>query len=266
LDEVRLLGSRVSTNRTADIAQAADFHYAGARTFLDAVQQRPALSLIESARLFALVHMLEMDASIAFLEAQYFYNFWRPYSAIRLAENDGNDATVPDPAWNPLYDTPNHPEYPSGTCTGTSAIIHFLISVHGDDFGFSVQSYPTPGAGTRTYPRLSSVIDDAVVARIAAGAHFRNSCVAGVELGRNIARHAVANFLQPVPRLARATPALEGFQIHLTSGRTSSYTVETTEDLIRWTPWLTNVYGTIELTDTNTAAARRFYRIPLPGW
>lgn len=265
LEEVRLLGGRVSTNRTPDIAQAADFHYAGARTFLAAVGDRPALPLIESARQLAMVHMLEMDSSIAFFEAQYFYSYWRPYSAIRLAENDGNDATTADPTWNPFFDTPNHPEYPSGTCTGTSAIIHFLISVHGDDFGFAVRPEHTPSLGLRTFPRLSAMIDDAVVARIAAGAHYRNSCVVGVEVGRNIARHAVANFLRPLPRLAGgAPPAAGGFQLQITSGPPFSYVVETSGDLGQWTPWLTNLYGAVLLTDPGAPADRRFYRAALP--
>lgn len=265
VEEVRLLGGRVSTNRTPDIAQAADFHYAGIGTFLAAVRERSALPLIESARQFAMAHMLMMDADIAFLEAQYAYSFWRPYSAIRLAETDGNDATAADPTWNPMFDTPNHPEYPSGTCTLTSAILHFLIEVHGDDFGFTVQSELTPTAGLRTFPRLSAMIDDAVVARIAAGAHYRNSCVVGVDLGRNIARHAVANFLRPLPRLAGGTPpAAGGFQLQVTSGPPFSYVVETSGDLAQWTPWLTNLHGAVLLTDPGAPADRRFYRAVLP--
>jgi hypothetical protein len=193
--------------------------------------------------------MLEMDATIAFFEAQYAYNFWRPYSAIRLAGNDGNDATTAEPTWNPLFDTPNHPEYPSGTCTGTSAIIHFLISVHGDDFGFTIRSELTPTAGLRTFPRLSAMIDDAVVARIAAGGHFRFSCLAGVELGRNIARHALENFLRPLPRLAAGPPAPGQFQLQVTSGPPFSYVIETSGDLGQWTPWLTNLHGAVLLTD-----------------
>ncbi|MCI0534568.1 MAG: vanadium-dependent haloperoxidase [Verrucomicrobiales bacterium] len=261
LEEVRLLGGRVSTNRTPDIAQAADFHYAGSRTFLNAVVARPAVPLIESARLFALVYMLEMDATIAFFEAQYAYNLWRPYSAIRLAENDGNDATTADPAWNPFFDTPNHPEYPSGTCTGTSAIIHFLISIHGDDFGFTVRSENTPSAGMRTYPRLSAMIDDAVVARIAAGAHFRNSCVVGVELGQRIARHALENFLRPVPHFTGAARLSTGeFQLHFNPGRSVSYVIETSGDLSQWMPWQTNIYGAILQNDPGAPADRRFFR------
>jgi len=264
-EEVRLLGAKVSTNRTADIAQAADFHYAGAKTFLDGVRGRPALPLMESARQYAFVYMLEMDATIAFYEAQYFYSYWRPYTAIRLAETDGNDATAPDKTWNPLFDTPNHPEYPSGTCTGTGAIVQFLIGIHGDEFGFTVRPDHTPSVGDRTFARLSALMDDAVTARVAAGAHFRNSCLVGIELGKNIARHAVANFLRPLPRLAEGSLAAPGdFQIQLTPGRTFHYTVETSGDLTRWTPWLTNFFGTATFTDSNAPADRRFYRAVLP--
>lgn len=267
-EEVRLLGGKTSTTRTPDIAQAANFHYAGAKTFLDALQGRPALSLLESARQYAFVYMLEMDTTIAFYEAQYFYSYWRPYTAIRLAETDGNEATAPDKAWNPLFDTPNHPEYPSGTCTGTGAIVQYLIGLHGDDFGFTVRSANVPSAGERTYPRLSALMDDAVIARIAAGAHFRNSCVAGIELGKNIARHAVANFLRPLPRVdagSSASSATPGeFRLHLTPGRMFHYTVESSGDLTQWTPWLTNFFGAVPLTDPNPPAARRFYRAVIP--
>lgn len=257
-DEVRLLGGKKSAIRTPDIAKAADFHYAGAKTFLDAVKDRPALPLLDTARQYAFVYMLEVDATIAFYEAQYFYSYWRPYSAIRLAENDGNDATTADPAWNPLFDTPNHPEYPSGTCTGTGAVVQFLISLHGDDFGFAVRPVHTPSQGERTFARLSAFMDDAVVARIAAGAHFRNSCIVGIELGKSIASHAVANFLRPLPRLA-GNPGPHGFQLGF--GKEFPYVIETSTDLLKWSPWQTNVYGAAMHIDPLVGTGtNRFYR------
>jgi hypothetical protein len=205
--------------------------------------------------------MARTDAETAFLEAQYAHSFWRPYSAIRLADTDGNDATAADPSWTPFWDTPNHPEYPSGTCTFTTASIEVLLNFYGDDFGFT-SSYEGTKPWTRTFARLSAVVDDAIIGRICAGGHFRNSCLAGVELGRKIARNALTNFLRPVPHFTGAArlPAGE-FQLQLEPGRNFTYVIQTSNDLAQWLPWKTNSYGIVIQTDVNAAAAdRRFYR------
>jgi len=258
-DEVRRLGAINSTERTAEQTEVANFHFGHEETFARSVLTQRTLPLVETARAIALCYMSGHDAEIAMLEAQYAYSSWRPVTAIRLAETDGNDATEADATWTPLLETPNHPEYPSGTCTMTSAMVEALIHSYGDDFGFT-GSY-TGGPQSRAFARLSVAVDEALIARIAAGAHFRNSCVVGVELGRRIARHAVANFLRPIPRLASgaAQPA-SGFHLQFTPVRPLSFIVETSVDLSQWTPWLTNQYGLVLLTDPNPLSDRRFYR------
>ena len=263
-EEVRQLGARNSAVRTADQKQAADFHWAGDQPYLKAARQAVSLPVVESARAHALYYMVLADATIAFYEAQYFYNYWRPYTAIRLADSDGNDLTAPDPSWNPLWDTPNHPEYPSGTCTGTAGQIAVLTHFYGDDFGFTA-SYAQDGKTySRTYARLSDVPDDAVIGRIAAGGHFRTACLAGLEMGRKIARNALTQFLQPIPRLTPGSPAPPGFQLQFVPVRPLSYVVETSADLNQWTPWLTNQYGPVLLTDPSPLSDRRFYRAVVP--
>lgn len=261
-DEVRRLGAVNSTDRTADQTELANFHFGHEETFARSVLTQRTLPLVETARAIALCYMSGFDAEIAMLEAQYAYSFWRPYTAIRLAETDGNDATEADPTWLPLLDTPNHPEYPSGTCTLTSAMVEALIHSYGDDFGF-MGTY-TGGPKPRAFARLSAAVEEAVIARIAAGAHFRTSCETGVELGRRIGRHAVANFLRPLPRLAGGTaPAAGGFHLQLTSRPPFSYVIETSGDLAQWAPWLTNLYGAVLLTDPDAPSDRRFYRAVL---
>ena len=260
LNEVRRIGVRNSGDRTPSQTEAAAFHHAGYQAFLQPMVAHRTLPLIESARMFALFHMIAMDTSNAALEAQYAYSFWRPITAIRLADTDGNDATAPDPAWNPLFDTPNHPEYPSATCTDTSGLVTFLISIYGDDFPFTTTN---SSAKPRSFERLSAMVGDAVEARIAAGAHYRNSCLVAVELGRKIAENALNNYLRPVPQFSGAARLNAGeFQLHLHPGRSVSYVIETSGDLSQWTPWQTNIYGSILRTDTDAGAVnQRFYRV-----
>jgi len=259
-DEVRVRGSRNYADRTKLEAEGAEFHFAGSDAFLRPAVARRSLPLIESARVFALCYMVLADAQIAFLEAQYAYNFWRPITAIRLGESDGNDATTGDAAWNPHFETPPHPEYPSGTCTMTAAIIDVLISVYGDDFSFSAISQAGPKP--REFARLSAAVADAVEARILAGAHYRNSCLTAVDLGRQIARNALRTFLRPVPNLVSGVRLETGdFQLNLSTGPATEFIVETSSDLMRWQPWHTNTYGAILQTDTTAATAdHRFYR------
>ncbi len=261
VNEARLLGAKNSTTRTAD-QTAAGFHAAPDLAYLRPVLAARTLPLIETARAVALYYMARNDAGTAFLEAQYAYNFWRPYNAIRLADSDGNDATEPDTTWTPLWDTPNHPEYPSGTCTFTTASIEVLMHFYGDDFSFTATYQGSSQQWTRKFDRLSAVPDDAVVGRIAAGAHFRNSCLVGVEMGRKIARYALENFLRPVPHFSGAARQNGGeFQLHLSPGRFFSYVLETSSDLSQWTPWQTNSSGVVLHTDAAVGASdRRFYR------
>ena len=261
VNEVRLLGAKNSATRTPDQTAAAGFHAAPDLAYLKPALASRTLPLIETARAVALYYMARADAGTAFLEAQYAYSFWRPDHAIRLADTDGNDATAADTTWTPLWDTPNHPEYPSGTCTFTTASVEVLMHFYGDDFGFTATYQGSNQQWRREFDRLSAVPDDAVVGRIAAGGHFRNSCLAGVEMGRNIARNALANCLRPVPRLVGSPLSTGEFQLHLNQGRPLIYVLETSGDLIQWTPWQTNSLGVILHTDSSLGGSdRRFYR------
>jgi hypothetical protein len=259
VEEVRLIGRRSSTNRTASQTAAANFHFAGDQAFLrPAVVQRTP-PLIESARAHALYYMMAEDVSIAFLEAQYAYSLWRPIHAIRLADRDGNDGTNVETDWFPYLETPDHPEYPSGTCAHVSAAIIVLTNFYGNDFSFT----STSGNGsTRRYDRLTDVIGDSVEARIAAGAHYRFSCDEGVQIGQRIAEHALRTVLRPLPYLAAGGVTEDrSFEVHLRPGAALTYVLETSSDLSQWTPWVTNSVDVFLHNDANAAGGnRRFYR------
>ena len=259
-DETRLLGALNSTNRTLAQKQAAEFHAAPELAYLRPALAAKTLPLIETARAVALYYMASSDAATAFFEAQYAYSAWRPYTAILLADTDGNDATSSDPTWMPLLATPNHPEYPSGTCAFTTASIEILKHFYGDDFAFTA-TY-NGAVRPRYFAKLSDVIDDAITGRIAAGAHFRYSCVAGVELGRKIAQNALDNFLRPAAHFSGLSRGPNGqLQLQLKSGSVVTHILESSSDLNSWTPRQTNAYGTVLYTETDAGAAdRRFYR------
>lgn len=258
-NEVRTLGSRASTTRTPEQRESAELREMGEDFTTDVYKQHP-LPLVESARRQALVMMTGMDAQIHLSDAKHTYNFWRPITAIRAGANDGNAATPGDTTWTPFLDTHPHPEYPSALVTVTAAIAEVLIALHGDNFSFNATS-GTP-VKTRTFSKLSDYVQDGVTARIIGGTHFRNSCNVGAEAGRRIARHALANFLRPLPNFARATQAKAGeFQLYLHQGRVFSYVIQTSGDLSQWTAWQTNLLGVIQHTDVNSNASdRRFYR------
>jgi len=158
---------------------------------------RNDLSLLEKAHLLALMNIAEADAIICCWQAKYTYVFWRPVTAIRLADMDGNDATVADPTWTPLLITPAHPEYPSGHSTASGASSVVLAAFFGDNNDFSVTSEFTPGV-TRYFSSFSGAELEVRDARVFGGIHFRTACIDGQALGKRVAAYALANALQPI--------------------------------------------------------------------
>ena len=154
------------------------------------------LTAIETARMLAMAHVAGGDAMIACFDAKYHYLSWRPVHAITRAGTDGNVLTVPDPAWQPLLPTPNHPEYPSAHACHTTAIAEALESFFGSGrIRFSVDSLVT--GETRYYKRFREVVAEVNNARVWAGFHFRYSQEDGSRIGRKVARFVVRNFFQP---------------------------------------------------------------------
>ena len=160
------------------------------------------LTAIETARMLAMAHVAGGDAMIGCFDAKYHYLSWRPLHAIRRADTDDNPLTVPDPAWQPLRNTPNHPEYPSAHACHTTAIAEALESFFGPGrTSFSLDSLVT--GETRYYDRFKDAVEEVNNARVWAGFHFRYADEDGSKLGRKVARFVVTTLL-PAARLTIA--------------------------------------------------------------
>ena len=200
INEIREVGANDSTTRTAEQTTIARFWFAvGPLTYNPIVRQVAVakhMDLLDCARLFALVSMAGFDAQVAVFDAKYAYNFWRPMTAIRNADQTGNSATPRDATWLPLGATPMHPEYPCAHCIVSTAVVSTIQGVVGDDVGeLSMTSATAPGV-TRKWKRLRDYTDEIALARIYAGFHYRNSTVVGHEMGRKIGDLATSTCLR----------------------------------------------------------------------
>jgi hypothetical protein len=200
LNEIRESGGRVSAKRTAEQTDIGRFWFVtGPQAWNPIVRQLTAakkLDLVDSARTFALVALATGDSFIAVFEAKYHYNFWRPLTAIRNADQAGNPATPRDAAWLPLGDTPMHPEYPCAHCISSSAAGAVLTRLFGDAIPeVSMTSATAPGV-TRKWTRIQDYTAEVSLARIMAGFHYRFSTKVGEDMGRRIGELTVATQLR----------------------------------------------------------------------
>jgi hypothetical protein len=199
-EEVRLVGARDSSVRTADQTNAARYWVqltqpAYNRVTRAALESHP-LETWEQARLFALLNIANSDANIATWDTKYTYGFWRPITAIRDGALDGNPKTMPDSLWEPLLTTPNHPDYAAGHAGSSGAAVRVLQLVFGTD---AVPTISTGGSNiTRFFPTFSAMLDDVTTARVAGGVHFRFSCETASRMGQQIGRFTVRHYLRPV--------------------------------------------------------------------
>jgi len=202
-NEIKDLGSKKSTTRTPEQTDIARFWIlAGPASWEPIVRHlasAPGRTLLQNARLFALVDLATADAYIAVFEAKYAFQFWRPITAIRNGDIDGNDATTRVPDWEPTIDTPLHPEYPCAHCITSAAARAVLES----EFGvgpipvFTMTSPTAPGV-TRKWTSVRDWADEISAARIYGGIHYRNSTMVGQAMGKQIGELTVQNFLKPI--------------------------------------------------------------------
>jgi membrane-associated phospholipid phosphatase len=190
-NEVKRLGFFSSTFRTPEQTQIGMFWNGNIQDFWNEIAQTAALrrhlNLEHSARLFALLNISLADTTIAFFEAKYTYNVWRPVTAVQAAGTDGNPKTEPNPTWLPLsVKTAPDPSYPGAHSAISKASATVLKFYFGDHFIFDVSSESLPGV-TRHFTSFSAAADEAGVSRIYAGQHFRTDHVAGQHLGRQVA-------------------------------------------------------------------------------
>ncbi len=194
-NEVKSLGSLTSETRTLAQTQAVNFwtDMPGTVTTVGRWNQiardtaaEKTNSLLQNARLFAMLNVSMADAGIAVWDSKYFYNRWRPVTAIRAAATDGNDDTVADPAWTPLVTTPAFPEYGAAHSAFSSAAATALAGFFGtDDVVFSATSYMNPMM-RRYFARFSEAATEAGTERVWAGVHFSTGNAAGLTLGNAV--------------------------------------------------------------------------------
>ena len=199
VNEVLEIGRNSSATRTAEQGEIAFFWDGNTpatwnRIALSVAEARHT-TLSENARLLALLNVAMADAVISCWEAKYFYNFWRPITAIRLASTDENPDTHEDAGWTPLQTTPNHPEYPSGHATVSNAAITVLGAYFGDDADFTLTSPTVPGV-VRSYTSFTQAAEEAFNARIYGGIHFRSACRDGRALGVQVGSLVTATVAQ----------------------------------------------------------------------
>lgn len=204
--EVKSIGSLQSTTRTAEQTDIGYFWAdSGPILWQNALRSISANYLHhtgDSARMYALAEIALADAQIACWESKYFYDFWRPITAIRLGDQDDNSRTEADSDWQPLINTPNFPEYPSGHAAISGAISHMLqLFFRSDVLSFQMTTTNTMALQkTRTFTRLSQAEQEVVDARVYVGIHYRNSDTTARAQGRRVSNWVFKHFLRPVER------------------------------------------------------------------
>src|SRR6266850_1657357 len=203
-NEIKALGAKNSTQRTPEQTAIAKFWEATAPVVYWPVARSvaavPGRDVTANARLLAMAAMAMDDGLIAVFDAKYTYNLWRPITAIRNGDADGNDATERDPSWTPFIDTPMHPEYPCAHCIVSGALGAVLEA--------EIGSGPTPrlssasstaGGAVRTWTSVGDFTKEVAQARIYDGVHFRTSTEVGSAMGKKIGELAAKS----VPRATR---------------------------------------------------------------
>jgi len=201
-NEIKDLGAKNSTKRTAQQTEDARFWLlVGPRAANPLPRQvviAKNMDLLDSARFMALVSVATVDAIIAVFDAKYKYEFWRPITAIRNGDIDGNLTTERDATWQPIDATPMHPEHPCAHCIVSSSIAAVIQGLPGTDEipEVSLTSPFVPGV-THRFTNLRAYSDEVANARICAGFHYRFSTVAGREMGQKIGAYVVKSVMQP---------------------------------------------------------------------
>jgi hypothetical protein len=206
-NELKDYGGKSSTKRTAPQTETALFWTAPLLAYQPLIRQlvtAKQMGVVDSARFMALETVALNDAIIAVLDAKYHYNFWRPITAIRNGDTDGNPATDSDPTWQPLANTPMHPEYPCSHCIQSGSVAAVVKAVLGgvDIPEVALTSPATPGV-THRWTNMTAFTEEIANARIWAGFHYRFSTRVGTDMGLQIGEYVVKNVMQPVATSSR---------------------------------------------------------------
>ncbi|HYQ82004.1 MAG TPA: vanadium-dependent haloperoxidase, partial [Anaeromyxobacteraceae bacterium] len=201
-DEIRAVGARSSAARSASQTEAARFWImtgpAAQWPVIRALSAAPGRTLVQNARLLALASMAVADAYTAVFDAKYQYLFWRPVTAIRNG-GGGREPLADEAIWEPLVDTPMHPEYPCAHCITAGAAAAVLEA----DFGaggvppIEMTSLSAPGV-THRWTTVRAWQEEVSNARVWGGIHYRNSTEVGTAVGRKIGEWVLQKQLQPL--------------------------------------------------------------------
>jgi hypothetical protein len=201
-NELKDYGGKISVKRTLLQTETARFWLVGPpvayHPFVRQLVTAKQMSVVDSARFMALVAVGLNDAIIAVLDAKYHYNFWRPITAIRNGDTDGNSATDREATWEPIAPTPMHPEYPCAHCIQSGSVAGVVKAVLGtvDIPEIAITSPTAPGV-THRWTNMTAFTEEIANARVWAGFHYRFSTRVGTEMGHQIGEYVVKNVIQP---------------------------------------------------------------------
>jgi hypothetical protein len=200
-NEVKRMGALNSSERTPEETTLGRFFLdpgvpQNAATFRKVAIER-GLNLKDDARLFAQIYVAQADATIAGWDSKYHYGFWRPITAIRAGDTDGNPNTDADPTWTPLATTPNHPEYLSAHAFVDGAWTETFRQFFGTKKLHVTMTSTTTGT-SMSFSSTDDIVKAVEDARVFAGFHYRTSCVRGAILGKKVAKYVAKNYFQPV--------------------------------------------------------------------
>src|SRR5262249_49824666 len=205
-EEVEDFGAANSTKRTPEQTAIAQFWYGTAGTYTSVgywnqiareVAERRGDSMVQNARLFALLNVAQADAFIAVWDAKYTYDFWRPVTAIRAADTDGNPDTAAEATWTSFKGTPPFPSYVSGH-SGHSAAAAAVLAAYfeTDDVPFTLTTDSLPGV-RRSFESFSEAVHEVSDSRVYAGIHWRFDVTAGEALGAEVGQYVATHSLRP---------------------------------------------------------------------
>src|SRR5882672_9723345 len=201
-NEIKDYGSKTSTKRTPQQTETARFwlmvgpqaYHPFARQIVKAKQ----MTVSDSARFMTLVSLALNDALIAVFDAKYHYNFWRPITSIRNGDIDDNPATEREATWQPIDNTPMHPEYPCAHCILSGSVAGVIKAALGsEDIPEVAMTSPNARGVTHRFTNMTAFAEEVANARIWAGFHYRFSTRVGTDMGNRIGEHVVKNVLQP---------------------------------------------------------------------
>jgi hypothetical protein len=204
-DEVKAYGATTGSSRSEDQSHEArwwyEFSEMGWNRIANQLARQRDVELYPAARMFALVNIGMADAYVAVWNAKRHYDSWRPYTAIRAGDADGNATTEPDGAWEPFCVTPPVWEYPSAHAMQSAAAAEMLASALGSDsLSFTATSTTAPPERPeRSFTSFHGAAAEAADSRVMCGIHFRFATDAGLEQGRALARSILERRLRPVP-------------------------------------------------------------------